>query len=156
MTNINHYKSIPESIQLTTQIKLCIITQTLYEKKYITSKQKDFLTLLTLLPKIHKEPQTWTIPFEVPPGRPIVSDCNNTTCNISQFIDHYLGPLSTRHPSYLNDTYDFLDKIRPMTVPTSSHLFTVDIDSLYTNIHTQTGLNSIKNIFQNQQHVLLQ
>lgn len=36
-----------------------------------------------LLPKIHKALETWTIPFEVPPGQPIVSDCNSCSYNIS-------------------------------------------------------------------------
>lgn len=28
-----------------------------------------------LLPKIHKAPETWTVPLRVPCGRLIVSDC---------------------------------------------------------------------------------
>uniref|UniRef100_A0A3B5QU43 Uncharacterized protein n=1 Tax=Xiphophorus maculatus TaxID=8083 RepID=A0A3B5QU43_XIPMA len=30
-----------------------------------------------LLPKIHKEPLEWTKPFQIPKGRPIISDCNS-------------------------------------------------------------------------------
>lgn len=143
LANTNHYKPIPQSIQLQTQNQLRAITQSLYNKKYITAKQKNFLfgpdnprpRQFYLLPKIYKDPNTWTIPFEVPPSRPIVSDCNRATYNISQYIEHYLSPLSIKQPSYLKDTYHFLDKIRPMAVPVHSHLFTIDIDSLYTNIN---------------------
>lgn len=53
-----------------------------------------------------------------------------------------------KHPSYLKDTYNFLDKIRPMAVPIHSHLFTIDIDSLYTNKNTQMGMKVIENIFK--------
>ena len=78
-------------------------------KKIITSKQKDFLygpdnprdRHFYLLPKIHKDPHTWTIPYEVPPGRSIVSDCNSASYHISNYIEHFLGPLSTKHPSYI-------------------------------------------------------
>ncbi|KAF3857506.1 hypothetical protein F7725_009365 [Dissostichus mawsoni] len=125
--------------------------QSLYQLKFINAKQKDFLfgpndpRHLYLLPKIHKDPSTWTIPYEVPPGRPIVSDCNSTSNNISQYIEHHLGPLSNKHPSYVTDTYHFLKIIRPMTVPTQSYLFTND--SLYTNIDTKLGLRAVSSIF---------
>lgn len=90
----------------------------------------------------------WMVPFEVPPGIPIVLDCNSSTYNIAQYIDYFLGPLSTKHPSYIKDTYNFLDIIRPMTVPTHACLFTIDIESLYTNINTAHGLQTIRSIFQ--------
>uniref|UniRef100_A0A3P8PXM6 Uncharacterized protein n=1 Tax=Astatotilapia calliptera TaxID=8154 RepID=A0A3P8PXM6_ASTCA len=75
----------------------------------ISAKQRDYflcpddprLRLFYLLPKIHKSPDTWTVKFEIPPGRPIVSDCSSATYNVSQYIDSFLGPLSNRHPSYL-------------------------------------------------------
>ena len=84
----------------------------------------------------------------MPPGRPIVSDCNSESYHIAQYIDHFLNPLSTIHPSYLPDTYDFLDKIKPIAVPPHTYIFTIDIDSLYTNIHTATGLQAVRNLFQ--------
>ena len=99
------------------------------------------------MPKIHKNPDTWTIPAEIPPGRPIVSDCDTITYNISQYIDHFLGPLSSKHPSYIKDTYHFLDIIRSITVPAHALLFTIDIDSLYTNINTAMGLRAVKTVF---------
>ena len=36
-----------------------------------------------------------------------------------------------------------------MVVPNQSYLFTIDIDSLYTNINTQIGIKAIKSIFNN-------
>lgn len=84
------------------------------------------------------------VPYEIPPGRPIVSDCSSSTYNISQYTDLFLGPLSNWHPSYLKDTYHFLQTIRPMVVPEQAFLFTIDIDSLHTNINTQMGLAAVK------------
>lgn len=152
LANTKYYKPIQQSIQPQAQLEIRTILQSLYHKKHITAKQRDFLfgpdkprpRQFYLLPKIHKDPHSWTVPFEVPPGRPIVSDCNSASYNISQYIDHYLGPLSTKHPSYLKDTYHFLDTIGPMAVPTQAHLFTIDIDSLYTNINTEQGLRVIQ------------
>lgn len=62
-------------------------------------------------------------------------------------IDYFLGPFSTKHPSYIKDTYHFLDIIRPMAVPTQAHLFTIDIDSLYSNINTTHRLQIIRSAF---------
>lgn len=144
LNNTTHYKSIPDTLQLHIQPQIRTISDSLYQKKFITHKQKDFLygpdqprlRQFYLLPKIHKDPATWTVPNEIPTGRPIVSDCKSTSYNIAMYIDHFLGPLSTKHPSYLKDTYHFLDIIKSITVPTNSYLFTIDIDSLYTNIET--------------------
>ncbi|XP_078795976.1 uncharacterized protein LOC144988835 [Oryzias latipes] len=155
LQNSKYYKLIADSLQPQTQVTLRNIIQTLYTKKYITVKQRDFLfgpdiprpRYFYLLPKIHKEPPTWTVPFEVPPGRPIISDCNSATYHISQYIDHFLGPLSVQHPSYIKDTYHFLDILRPMVVPKSSFLFTIDVNSLYTNIDTHLGLRTVNNTF---------
>lgn len=124
-------------------------------QKAITAKQRDFLygpndlreKPFYLLPKIHKDPATWTVPDAVPPGRPIVSDCNSATYNVSLYIDSFLGPLSTRDRSYLKDTYHFLDIIRSLNLPLDTCLFTLDVDSLYTNIVTDTGLKTVRTIF---------
>ncbi|TWW67534.1 hypothetical protein D4764_02G0005750 [Takifugu flavidus] len=62
-------------------------------------------------------------------------------------LDSYPGPLSTLHPSYIKDTYHFISTIQPMAVPTHSILFTLDIDSLYTNIDTTLGLQALHRIF---------
>ena len=90
------------------------IVQKLHDKKCIGAKQKAYLISkgeprprhLYMLPKIHKEPEKWSKPHEIPPDRPIVSDCNSETYYTAEFIDFYLNPLSNRHPSYIKDTYD--------------------------------------------------
>lgn len=100
-----------------------------------------------LLPKIHKEPETWSVPFEMPPGRPIVSDCGSETYATAEYIEYFLNPISTRHPSYIKDTYDFIEKIKNLSLPSECFLFTIDIDSLYTNIETPAGLEAVKTWF---------
>jgi len=44
----------------------------------------------------------------------------------------------------LNDTYDFIEKIGKLKIPSNALLFTIDIDSLYTNIETTVGLEAIQ------------
>lgn len=156
LANTKYYRPIGESLQKTSQSQIYAIINRLYYKKYITAKQRDFLFGPTsprerqfyLLPKIHKEPESWPIPHRIPSGRPIVSDCNSATYNVSLYIDHFLGPLSTKHPSYLKDTYHFLEVVRRLVLPSNALLFTIDIESLYTNINTDLGLSTVRNTFR--------
>uniref|UniRef100_A0A1A8C3F2 Reverse transcriptase domain-containing protein n=1 Tax=Nothobranchius kadleci TaxID=1051664 RepID=A0A1A8C3F2_NOTKA len=139
----------PETIPMVTKI-----IDSLYEKRFINAKQRRYLKgsseprarRFYLLPKIHKEPAKWSKPHEIPPGRPIVSDCNSETYQTAEFIDHYLNPLSITHDSYIKDTYDFINKIKQIILPDNSILFTMDIDSLYTNIDITEGINAVKQI----------
>ena len=132
------------------------VIQKLVEKKFINSKQRGYLMgsseprarLFYMLPKIHKDPAKWTKPFEIPPGRPIVSDCSSETYYTAEFLNHYINPLSMRHSSYIKDTYDFVEKVKGLCIPQHAMLFTMDIDSLYTNIDIKEGIKAIKNIFQ--------
>uniref|UniRef100_A0A4W5LRR3 Reverse transcriptase domain-containing protein n=1 Tax=Hucho hucho TaxID=62062 RepID=A0A4W5LRR3_9TELE len=152
LSNTQHYTPIPASTQIQTQTKIRQIISDLYGKKYITHRQKEYLDgpdqprqrLFYLLPKIHQTPDTWTVPFKVPKGRPIVSDCGSESSPAAEFIDYFLNPISQRHPSYLKDTYHFIDTLHNLPVPTNAYLFTIDIDSLYTNINIPSGLAAVK------------
>ena len=80
----------------------------------------------------------------MPEGRPIVADCGSETDRICEFIDYFLKPLSTDHPSYIKDTYHFVSKIRGQIVPDSAFLVTGDVTALYTNMNIDLTLNIIK------------
>lgn len=64
-------------------------------KKITTGKQQNYpfgpdnprRPYFYLVSKLPKPPNTWTIPFEVVPGRLMVSDCNR--CHISHFTIHW-------------------------------------------------------------------
>ncbi|XP_047665380.1 uncharacterized protein LOC113642064 isoform X1 [Tachysurus fulvidraco] len=154
LDNPDHYIRLPHSIQNQTQ-SLLIVFQKLQTKGYINHKQKMYLIgpnpprprCFYLLPKVHKDPKAWTIPFEVPQGRPIVSDCGSESYNSAQYVDHFLNPLSQIHDSYLKDAYDFIEKIRDKSFPGHAFLFTADIESLYTNIDTRLGLEAVRECF---------
>ncbi|TRY56672.1 hypothetical protein DNTS_014912, partial [Danionella cerebrum] len=83
-----------------------------------------------LLPKIHKSLKGWTVPFEVPPGRPIVSDVVIESYRVAKYIDHFLNPLYTLQPH--------------LTKPKAfSFLWT---KSLYTNIDTTLCLSAVGSV----------
>lgn len=151
-----YYDKLEEPIFLKTVPIVHQIIDSLYKKKYIDAKQKQYLKgnceprarKFYILPKIHKQPEKWTIPFQIPPGRPIVSDCGSETYQTAEYIDYYLNPLSIKHPSYIKDTYHFISIIKSLKIPVNSYFFTIDINSLYTNIDTKAGLLTVKNILQ--------
>ena len=154
LDNKLHYRALTSSMQMETMGLIREVLNELYLKKFISFKQRTYLLgsdvprprKFYLLPKIHKDPEKWTIPHLVPPGRPIVSDCGSESYRIAEYIDYYLTPLSQRHPSYVKDTYEFVNMLKDVQVPAGSFLFSIDIDALYTNIDTRLGLRAVGDI----------
>lgn len=157
--NPKHYKQLKEPVFPETAEKFNQILNVLKRKGFLDEKQCEYLQShsdarprqLYLLPKIHKDPEKWTIPGKMPPGRPIISDCSSESYAISEYIDHFLAPLANKHPAYLKDTGHFLNEISKLKVPEDALLVTIDVDSLYTNIDNQDGMEAVKIAFQKYQ-----
>ena len=156
LNNPHHYRPIPEPIYPTTTTKVLSLVQALRDGNYITKKQFEFLQppsqprarTLYLLPKIHKPMDQWPNPGLMPPGRPIVSDCSSESYAISQYIDSFLKPIATKHPSYIKDTFDFTNKVSKIKLPPQAILLTLDVAAMYTNINNVDGLKAIQQAFQ--------
>lgn len=112
--------------------------QVQYIKGSDTPRERRFY----LLPKIHKDRATWPFP-DIPPGRPIVSDCSSESYGVAEYIMVHLNPLSIKHASYIRDTSDFLGKVQGIRIGPDSSLFTMDVESLYTNIEIERGLEAV-------------
>jgi hypothetical protein len=148
LNNSNYYRRITEPLLKSNIIKINDILNRMLSEKFISYKQFEFLQardsdrkrVFYLLPKIHKPRERWPQP-DMPEGRPIVSDCGSESYRISQFIDSFLKPISIKHPSYLKDTYDFINKIKNRKVPKGSILVTGDVSSLYTNMKIDRTLS---------------
>jgi len=155
LANPMHYTSLLEPVYPEASEKITVILQQLKHSDYITDKQLDYLTppseprhrQLYLLPKIHKSADKWPQKDIMPPGRPIISDCQSESYRVAQYIDSFLTPLSITHASYVKNTTDFLDKITSINSPVNCILFTLDVESLYTNIDNIAGLASVKRAF---------
>ena len=63
-------------------------------------------------------------------------------------IDNHLKLKASQHPSYIKNTYDFIDKIKDVLIPPNSLLITLDVESMYTNILHERGLESITERFK--------
>ena len=55
--------------------------------------------------------------------------------------------LSKGHPSYINDTWDLLDKLKDIKVPSNAILVTADVHSIYTNIQPNKGLEVLRKMY---------
>ena len=98
------------------------------------------------LPKIHKQ---GTPEYPIP-GRPIVSGIGTLTENISSVVEKILKPIVQKTPSYIQDTTDFLNKIKDIgDLPEGTLIVTMDVVSLYTNIPHRDGIEALKKCLEN-------
>jgi len=123
----------------------------LFTQGFITGRQLGYLKAdpkttdsryMYILPKIHKPRSSWPHPF-MPAGRPIISDSASESVRVCEYIDYFLQPLSTLHPSYLKDTYDFINKVRGQIIDPNWLLISADVESLYTNMKTDRILQTV-------------
>ena len=158
LNNPQHYRKINAPIHPSVKEKINSSLQAIHKKRLIDKKQLEYLSVpkiprdrkFYLLPKVNKPKDKWSQEGTIPPGRPIVSDCDSDTYRISEYIDHFLAPLAKTHPSYVKDTPDLLTKLaKQKDIPPGSLLITLDVDSLYTNIDNKNGLTAVRKQFQN-------
>ncbi len=113
----------------------------IHKKGSISAQVADYLkiknprtSLFYTFPKIHKN-------ISPPPGRPILSANDSPTERISAFVDHFLQVYIPMMDSYLKDTTDHIRKVKSIgKLPNKTLLVTLDVKSLYTNIHQWEGL----------------
>lgn len=98
-----------------------------------------------ILPKVHKS-------LIAPPGRPIVAGTNSIFQNLAIFLDKILQPAVMNIPSFLLDTGDFLNKISNLgPLPEGTRLCTMDVNSLYTAIPHELGIQCIRDTLDSMQ-----
>ena len=95
-----------------------------------------------LLPKIHKRI------YDIP-EKPVISNCDFYTENISAFLDHQLKPIAMQFKSYIKDTNDFLKKLRDLPDLTEDSIIcTIDVVGLYPSIPDEEGLRFFRNVLE--------
>ena len=160
LSDSKFYKPLQKSNNETTVQKINQILKEMLHLSLITKENFQYLSpkpearprLFYLLPKIHKPKGEWRVPGILPKGRPIVSDVNSISYETSKLITLIMEPFSTSHPSYLKDTSDFLDKLPRSDLPDGTLLVTMDVESLYTNIDTNFGLNCVRKTLSTDPH----
>ena len=155
LDDARYYEKIDAPIFHDTGKKINEILFDLQNRHIISPKQYDYLKApenarprhFYMLPKIHKPLEKWPV-ADMPPGRPIISDCSSESYHVSEYIDHFLQPLASKHASYIKDTSDFLNKLKQARVNAESLLVTIDVESMYTNIDHESGLAAVKKAFE--------
>lgn len=156
LDNTTYYQKLDGPIFQYNIPKINEILEDMTSQHFISSKQLAYLRARTtdrprtfyLLPKIHKPRHKWPQPNVMPEGRPIVSDCGSESYRISEYIDSFIRPISTRHMSYIKDTYDFVNKIRNQRIPKGAFLVTGDVSALYTNMRIDRTLATTRRALQ--------
>jgi hypothetical protein len=156
LNNRKYYALLDEPIYILTKPKIRNILIEMHKKQFIDAKQFKYLSgpdvcrkrIFYLLPKIHKPRESWP-QINMPEGRPIVSDVNSESYRISEYIDFFINPLSCLHPSYLKNTYDFVEQIRDQIVEEKNLIVTGDVSSLYTNMNINRTLACVKKALAN-------
>ncbi|XP_043942807.1 uncharacterized protein LOC122814282 [Protopterus annectens] len=96
------------------------------------------------LPKMHKG-------IKPPPMRPIVSGAKWITENISIYLENVLRPLVDAIPTILKDTYQLIDYLHSFDfifIQDKHLLITMDVQSLFTSIPNEDGIEAIREILQ--------
>ena len=83
--------------------------------------------------------------MEAPPERPIVSASGSIMEMSSQFVNHHIKEYGIQHPSYLEDTPDFLCHVDLLNeqgkLPENALVATLYVEGLFTNIPHKEGLD---------------
>ena len=93
----------------------------------------------------------WKIQKNPIVDRPIVASCRWLTTTASIFVGEYLKEFINKFDTILEDTSSILKILETQNFPENCFLFTLDADSLYTNIPTQgyqSALNAISRLFK--------
>ena len=121
------------------------------------SKQLPRCGQLYLLPKIHKIKGTILNALndglcslkDLPPGRPIISQCATPTYKIGAYCDYFLLPIVKKQLTYIKDTTEFVIKIESLRPPPNALFVTYDITSMYTNMEFDELIIAVKDAYQN-------
>ena len=112
------------------------ISDSLYFRIYPTS---DLAPKFYGLPKIHKTQV---------PLRPIVSSIGSITYQLSKFLTQVLSPLVGKSPHFVQNSSDFVKKIKELEVPPGRKMISYDVTALFTSIPVEKALMVINKRLQ--------
>ena len=101
------------------------------------------------IPKIHKEFSN------IPPVRPIISQCSSLLNPTARFIDHVLQPLAQSYPDYLHNSTSLSLILQDLTVPDDAILVTLDVSNLYPSIPQTEMLQVVYDEMFEHRHLLI-
>ncbi|XP_051781539.1 uncharacterized protein LOC127527292 [Erpetoichthys calabaricus] len=112
------------------------IDQTTYHRLYPGESTPS----LYGLPKIHKQGA---------PLRPIVCMINSVTYNISKFLAAVLNPVVGSPKHHIQNTLDFVEKVREVIMEAEETLVSFDVTSLFTCVPVTEAVEVVRKRLQN-------
>lgn len=112
-------------------LNLCNYYSSLKRYSVIKLYPQDSIPCQDGLPKIHKEGALL---------RPIVSNINSVTYNIAKHIANILAPLVGNTPHHIQNSIDFVNKVRNLKMDPDETMVSYDVTSLFTCIPTMEAL----------------
>ncbi|XP_072006797.1 uncharacterized protein [Engystomops pustulosus] len=119
-----------------------LITEALHQN-IIDKKEAKYLKVevpvtptFYLVPKIHKS-------LTKPPGRPIVAGIGGLCERACTYLDFFLQPLVLQLDSYIRDSMHLIEQLQQVEVHSEILLVTMDVESLYTNIAHDLGIEAV-------------
>ena len=110
-------------------------------------QEKRRLPQFYCTPKVHKKPNWKT--------RPIVSCVNSRMGDLSKWVDVQLQRVVHLCPGYLKDSRSLLKRLKNLgKLPPTAAFVTADATSMYTNIDTDHGLQTLRKWFNLHAHEL--
>ena len=106
---------------------------------------------LYLLPKLHKPPNEWKVPYLIPKTRPIICDTPSNTYNLSKKLLPYLQQLERKFTSIATSsstvTHELTHNPRLLThFHYAPFIITIDVESLFTRIPLDKLSNTIQTL----------
>ncbi len=142
LQDINYYKALEYSLLNQTTKKINALLHNLHKTNSITTK-----TYNKLKPNNNSKPGTfYGIPKLHKPKltiRPIISNINHPTTNISKHLHTIMQPLVATSKSYIRNSQHLLQLLEKHKPTQHTVIITADIESLYTNIPNQLGIENV-------------
>ncbi|XP_055715097.1 uncharacterized protein LOC129809288, partial [Phlebotomus papatasi] len=142
----NTYTLIRTDRTLSAETRNNELVKQLHDGGHIDSITKKVLTThnsrtprIYGLPKIHKQGT---------PLRPIVSCIMAPTYEISKFISNILKPVTNRGGYSVKDSFEFVERVRTITVPEGYVMVSFDVIALFPNIPRNLAIQIIDNMWQ--------
>ena len=100
-----------------------------YKKIYPSSSQPG---LFFGLAKVHKVKNKSKSVKDLP-LRPVISNCGTATYETSRYLASLLSPL-TKNRYTINNTRDFVYRLRELSIHDNEKMISFDVSSLFTNV----------------------
>ena len=154
----NYYTKVDKTYMEEAKVKLQNVLNEAFDNQMISKEEFSAMNpegkgaaRFYLTFKVHKEHE----PGKAPPERPICSGSGSMFENASAFIEHFIKEAGTTHPTYLQDTPDFLrfiDRIKnTINLPENTMLLTIDVIGLFTNIPEEDGTDAVREALEEKE-----